>query len=137
MHKSIPLIYSNVYDQALGAVGGVLAIHEVLPPRFKSMLAGPSLKVDLHTGAMAEGILTFMITFLVLLIIVKGPSNPILKTLMIATTIVTMIVTGSTYTGPSMNPVNVSHLFSCISLMFSCHLFLFSSPLLFHLKSLH
>ena len=91
-----------------------MAIREVMPPQFKSMLKGPSLKVDLHTGAVAEGILTFVITFLVLSIIVKGPKNAILKTLMLAITTVTMIVSGSTYTGPSMNPINVSHLFSCL-----------------------
>lgn len=70
------------------------------------MLTGPSLKVDLHTGALAEGILTFVITFAVLWIIIKGPSNGVVKTLMLATMTVTMVVSGSTYTGPSMNPIN-------------------------------
>lgn len=92
-----------------------MAITEVMPPEFKSMLTGPSLKVDVHTGALAEGILTFMITFAVLWIIIKGPSNAVVKTLMLATTTVTMVVAGSTYTGPSMNPINVSHLCSCVS----------------------
>lgn len=92
--------------QALGAVGGALAIMEVMPYPYKSMLAGPSLKVDSHTGAMAEGILTFFITLPVLWIIVKGPTNNFIKAVMLASTTVVFIVLGSTYTGPSMNPIN-------------------------------
>ncbi|ONK56192.1 uncharacterized protein A4U43_C10F5080 [Asparagus officinalis] len=92
--------------QAVGAVGGVLAIKEVMPPQYKSLLGGPSLKVDLHVGAMAEGILTFIITFAVLWIIIKGPSNAILRNLMIALATVAMIFSGGAYTGPSMNPIN-------------------------------
>ena len=94
--------------QAAGAVGGALAIADVMPIQYKHMLEGPSLKVDLHTGAMAEGILTFAITFAVLLIILRGPRSPVLKTWLLAMTTVAMVVTGSSYTGPSMNPANVS-----------------------------
>ncbi|ONK71936.1 uncharacterized protein A4U43_C04F13930 [Asparagus officinalis] len=92
--------------QALGSVGGVLAIREVMPSQYKSLLKGPSLKVDLHTGAVAEFIITFVFTSALLWIIIKGPSNAFLKTLMLATTTVTMVVSGRIYTGPSMNPVN-------------------------------
>ncbi|XP_071720655.1 aquaporin SIP1-2-like [Rutidosis leptorrhynchoides] len=92
--------------QALGAVGGALAIVEYMPLEYKHMLGGPSLKVDLHTGAIAEGVLTFITSFLVLYIIIKGPKNPLVKTWMLSMSIVTMIVAGSGYTGPSMNPAN-------------------------------
>lgn len=94
--------------QAAGAVGGALAIVEVMPMQYKHMLGGPSLKVDLHTGALAEGVLTFIITFAVLFIVLKGPRSPLLKTWLISMSTVVMIVTGSSYTGPSMNPANVS-----------------------------
>ncbi|OAY66797.1 Aquaporin SIP1-2, partial [Ananas comosus] len=70
--------------QAAGAVGGAMAIVELMPPQYKHMLGGPSLKVDPHTGAVAEGVLTFTITFAVLWILLKGPRNPILKTWMLA-----------------------------------------------------
>ncbi|KAI3743295.1 hypothetical protein L1987_61001 [Smallanthus sonchifolius] len=70
------------------------------------MLGGPSLKVDLHTGAIAEGVLTFVISFLVLYNILKGPRSPLMKNLMLSMSIVTMVVVGSDYTGPSMNPAN-------------------------------
>ncbi|KAL2470062.1 putative aquaporin SIP1-2 [Abeliophyllum distichum] len=92
--------------QAAGAVGGALAIMEVMPMQYRHMLGGPSLKVDLHTGAIAEGVLTFTITFAVLLIVLRGPSNPLVKNWLLATSTVAVVVAGSSYTGPSMNPAN-------------------------------
>ncbi|CAL5185517.1 unnamed protein product [Lathyrus oleraceus] len=91
--------------QALGAVGGAMAIMEVMPPKYRHMIGGPVLKVDLHTGAIAEGVLTFVITFVVLFIIIKGPRSEFLKTLMMSISTVAVIVAGSAYTGPSMNPI--------------------------------
>lgn len=72
------------------------------------MLGGPSLKVDIHTGATAEGVLTFIISFAVLLIVLRGPSSEVIKTWLLAMATVALIVAGSPYTGPSMNPANVS-----------------------------
>ncbi|XP_078435762.1 small and basic intrinsic protein 1A [Wolffia australiana] len=92
--------------QALGAVGGALAIMELMPAQYKHMLGGPSVKVDMHTGAIAEGVLTFVITFAVLWIVVKGPRSLILKAWLIATATISMVIFGSGYTGPSMNPAN-------------------------------
>ncbi|KAI6697082.1 hypothetical protein NL676_017201 [Syzygium grande] len=92
--------------QAAGAVGGALAIMEVMPSQYKHMLEGPSMKVDLHTGAIAEGVLTFLITFLVLLIVLRGPRSSFVKTWLLATVTVALVVAGSSYTGPSMNPAN-------------------------------
>lgn len=82
-----------------------------MPAKFKHMLGGPSLKVDLHTGAVAEGVLTFFITFAVLWIVVKGPQSSIVKTWMLAVSTVVLVVAGGAYTGPSMNPANVSQFF--------------------------
>ncbi|KAF7819308.1 Aquaporin SIP1-2 [Senna tora] len=92
--------------QALGAAGGALAIMEVMPSKYKHMLGGPSLKVDLHTGAIAEGVLTFLISFAVLFIILRGPRSELLKTLLLAVSTVVMVTLGATFTGPSMNPAN-------------------------------
>ncbi|EES19498.1 hypothetical protein BDA96_09G138200 [Sorghum bicolor] len=92
--------------QAAGAVGGALAISELMPAQYKHMLGGPSLKVDPHTGAIAELVLTFVITLAVLLIIVKGPRNPIIKTWMISICTLCLVLSGAAYTGPSMNPAN-------------------------------
>lgn len=71
------------------------------------MVMGPSLKVDLHTGAIAEGVLTFVITFLVLCIILRGPQNALLKNWLLAMTTVVIVFAGAGYTGPSMNPAIV------------------------------
>ncbi|CAI9777099.1 unnamed protein product [Fraxinus pennsylvanica] len=92
--------------QAAGAVGGALGIMECMPVQYKHMLEGPSLKVDLHTGAIAEGILTFAITFAVLYIVLRGPRNLIVKNWLLAMSTVALVVAGSSYTGPSMNPAN-------------------------------
>lgn len=69
------------------------------------------MKVDAHTGALMEGFLTFMISLAVLWIILRGPKNYIVKTVLISISTVTVIVLGSSYTGPSMNPANVSSFF--------------------------
>ncbi|KAK1393193.1 Aquaporin SIP [Heracleum sosnowskyi] len=90
--------------QAAGAAFGALAIMEVIPKQYKHMVIGPSLKVDLHTGAIAEGVLTFGITFLVLLIVLRGPKNALLKNWLIAMSTVALAFAGSAYTGPAMNP---------------------------------
>ncbi|KAI4350388.1 hypothetical protein L6164_004847 [Bauhinia variegata] len=92
--------------QALGAAGGALAIMEVMPTKYKHMIGGPSLKVDLHTGAIAEGVLTFLISFIVLLIVLRGPRSDFLKTWLLAVATVALVMSGSAYTGPSMNPAN-------------------------------
>lgn len=92
--------------QAAGAAGAALFVMEFMPKQYKHMLGGPSLKVDLHTGAIAEGVLTFIITFIVLLIVVRGPRNPLAKTALLATATISMVIAGSSYTGPSMNPAN-------------------------------
>ncbi|CAL5423666.1 unnamed protein product [Camellia sinensis] len=99
--------------QAAGAVSGALAIAEVMPMQYKNMLGGPSLKVDLHIGAAAEGVLTFIITFAVLLIVLRGPRSPVVKTWLLAMSTVALVVTGSNYTGPSMNPANCLWLGIC------------------------
>lgn len=93
---------------------------EVMPLQYKHMLGGPSLKVDLQTGAIAEGVLTFIITFAVLVIIIRGPRSPLVKNWLIAMSTVALVVTGSSYTGPSMNPANVSKLSTFISTFTSC-----------------
>ncbi|TKY46219.1 aquaporin SIP1-2 [Spatholobus suberectus] len=90
--------------QALGSVGGVLAVMEVMPPKYRHLIGGPSLKVDLHTGALAEGVLTFIITFVVLLIMLRGPRSEAGKTWLMAISTVVLIIVGSGYTGPAMNP---------------------------------
>jgi len=89
-------------------VGGVLAVMEYMPQKYRHLIEGPSLKVSLHTGALAEGVLTFVITFVVLLIMIKGPRSASAKTLLMAISTLVLITVGATYTGPAMNPAFVS-----------------------------
>lgn len=91
---------------AVGAAAGALAISEVMPDQFKHTLGGPKLKVDLHTGAVAEGVLTFLITLVVLWTVLRGPSNGLLKTLIITVATLFLVAKGGPYTGPAMNPSN-------------------------------
>lgn len=110
-------------EQAVGAAGGAMAIMEVVPQKYRHMIGGPSLKVDLHTGAVVEGVLTFFITFIVLFIFLKGPRSDLLKIWFLATATVVLVMVGSAYTGPAMNPANVSdYLFTIASFIFFIHL---------------
>ncbi|PWA96378.1 small and basic intrinsic protein 1A [Artemisia annua] len=92
--------------QAFGAVGGALAVIEFMPLQYKHMLGGPSLKCDMHTGAIAEGVLTFTSTTVVLYVILKGPKSMHMKNLLLSMSMVTLVFFGGGYTGPSMNPAN-------------------------------
>ncbi|XP_061350619.1 aquaporin SIP1-1-like [Gastrolobium bilobum] len=92
--------------QAAGGVVGAKSIMHVMPTQYKHMLKGPSLKVDLHTGAIAEGALTFALNLAILFVMLKGPKNPLLKVYLLAVATVALVIPGSGCTGPSMNPAN-------------------------------
>ncbi|XVF00263.1 hypothetical protein REPUB_Repub03eG0270100 [Reevesia pubescens] len=92
--------------QAAGGVAGVKAVLQVIPGEYRKNLKGPSLKMDLHTGFLAEGILTFGRSLALLVILFKGPKNPLLKIWLVALSTVGLVQTGFKYTGPSMNPAN-------------------------------
>ncbi|GKV13531.1 hypothetical protein SLEP1_g24527 [Rubroshorea leprosula] len=72
---------------------------EAIPVQYRDIVGGPSLKVDVHTGAFAEGLLTFLITFACLSIIVKGPRNVILQAWLLALVMVVLVMSGIDYTG--------------------------------------
>lgn len=92
--------------QAAGGVGGATAILQAMPGKYKHLLKGPSLKVDLHTGAVAEGAFTFVFCLALLLVMLKGPKNLLLKVWMVAVVTVGLVISGRRYTGPSLNPAN-------------------------------
>lgn len=87
---------------------------ELMPKQYHHMLEGPALKVDVQAGAIAEGVLTFIITFMVFVIVLKGPRSVLLKKWLLTFVTLPLVLAGSNYTGPSMNPANVSTTFSCI-----------------------
>ena len=92
--------------QAAGGAVGAKAILQVMPTQYKHMLKGPYLKVDLHTGAMAEGALVFIRNLVTLVLILRGPKSPLPKMYLLSVTTVALVIPGSEYTGPSMNPAN-------------------------------
>ncbi|GLT46019.1 hypothetical protein SLA2020_198100 [Shorea laevis] len=92
--------------QAVGGVAGAKALLQVMPDKYKYVLGGPSLKVDLHTGAIAEGVLTFVLSLALLVIMLKGPKNPLVKVWLVGAVTVGLVINGAKYTGPSMNPAN-------------------------------
>ncbi|KAI4334122.1 hypothetical protein L6164_018853 [Bauhinia variegata] len=92
--------------QATGGALGASSILQVMPNQYKHMLRGPSLKVDLHTGAIAEGTCTFLLNLAILLVMLRGPRNPLLKIYLLSVATVALVTLGSGYTGPSMNPAN-------------------------------
>lgn len=84
---------------------------EMIPEKYKTMIGGgPSLQVDAHIGAFAEVILSFCVTFLVLLIILRGPRKLLAKTFLLAIATVSVFIVGSKFTRPFMNPAIVSSL---------------------------
>ncbi|KAK4743632.1 hypothetical protein SAY87_009944 [Trapa incisa] len=92
--------------QATAGAAGARAISHLMPVKYKHMLRGPSLKVDLHKGAVAEGFLTFTICLAALLIFTKGPRILLVKMWLLAMATVGLVMVGSGFTGPAMNPAN-------------------------------
>ncbi|KDP22725.1 hypothetical protein JCGZ_01827 [Jatropha curcas] len=92
--------------QAAGGVVGVKAILQAMPRTYRNLLKGPSLKVDLHTGGLAEGILSFGLCFSLLLVMVRGPKNLWVKIWLVKAATAGLVVIGGKYTGPCMNPAN-------------------------------
>lgn len=92
--------------QAAGGVVGVKTVLGVLPREYKETIRGPSLKVDMQTGFVAEGLLTFGLCLALLVILARGPKNPLLKLMLMAMSTVGFVGIGANYTGPSMNPAN-------------------------------
>ncbi|XP_014493401.1 aquaporin SIP1-1 [Vigna radiata var. radiata] len=92
--------------QAFGGAVGVKALLLVMPSQYKQMLKGPFLKVDLHTGAFAEGLLTFTHNMAILFVMLRGPKNPFLKVYLLSVATAALVIPGAGFTGPSMNPAN-------------------------------
>ncbi|KAL6143896.1 hypothetical protein ACLB2K_054591 [Fragaria x ananassa] len=92
--------------QAVGGAGGAKAILQLMPEKYEQFVKGPSLKVDLKSGAIAEGLFTFSLCFSLLWVMLKGPKNLILQIWFVKVATVGLAIVGSGYTGPSMNPAN-------------------------------
>ncbi|KAK8357873.1 hypothetical protein V6Z12_A05G446000 [Gossypium hirsutum] len=80
---------SMVVRFSLQATGGVVGV-----------------KTILGTGFLIERLLRFGLCLALLVILVSGSNNPLLKLLLMAISTVGFVGRGANYTGPSMNPVN-------------------------------
>lgn len=95
----------RIPSMAIGAAAGVCAVHELMPGTYKHTLGpGPNLKGGLHQGALAEGVLTFVLTLIVLYTVLRATKNRFLQTPIIVTCALTLVQFAGAYTGPAMNP---------------------------------
>lgn len=92
--------------QAAGGVAGVKAVLALVPKPYSERLRGPSLVTELHMGAFAEGALSLVFCFSVLFVVFKGPVNPVVKVWLMSCVTAGLVILGSGYSGPSLNPAN-------------------------------
>jgi aquaporin SIP len=92
----------------VAAVWAAVFIIRFVPPDYRHMVGGPTLQVDPFKGILVEGILTYMLMLVSLMTMLRGQCNPRAKQLISVVSTVMLIILGGAYTGPSMNPTNVS-----------------------------
>lgn len=97
-------IFARIPAQVLGAIYGVkLLIHT-----FPEVARGPKLNVDIHHGALTEGLLAFMIVFISLVLTRSLPGSFVRKTWISTISKLTLNILGADLTGGCMNPASVT-----------------------------
>ena len=95
----------GVYSlQVLGSIIGVRLLIDTIPEVGK----GPQLNIDIHRGALTEGLLTFAIVTISLGLSAKIPGSFYRKTWISSVSKLTLHILGSDLTGGCMNPASVS-----------------------------
>lgn len=94
----------------VAAVWAAVFVIRFVPPEFKHMVGGPTLQVNTFKGVLVEGILTYMLTLVSLMTMLRGPKNPRARQFITVVATAMLVILGGSYTGPSMNPTNVSFL---------------------------
>ena len=89
--------------QVLGAIYGV----KFLIYTFPEIGRGPKLNVNIHQGALTEGILTFLIVFISMSLSRTIPGSFMTKTWISSLSKLTLNLLGSDLTGGCMNPASV------------------------------
>lgn len=90
--------------KVFGSIVGVRLIYQAVP----GIGSGPQLNVDIHRGALTEGILTFFIVLVSLGLARKIPGSFFRKTWISSLSKLTLHTLGSDLTGGCMNPASVS-----------------------------
>lgn len=92
------------FSQVIGSISGVRYILETFP----EIGFGPRLNVDIHRGALTEGVLTFAIVIISLGLSRKIPGSFFMKTWISSVSKLALQILGSDLTGGCMNPASVS-----------------------------
>lgn len=92
------------FSQVIGSISGVRYILETFP----EVGFGPRLNVDIHRGALTEGVLTFAIVIISLGLSRKIPGSFFMKTWISSVSKLALQILGSDLTGGCMNPASVS-----------------------------
>lgn len=88
----------------LGSIVGVKLLIDTIP----EVGRGPRLNIDIHRGALTEGLLTFAIVSVSLGLATKIPGSFFMKTWISSLSKLTLHILGSDLTGGCMNPAAVS-----------------------------
>ncbi|PRQ49492.1 putative major intrinsic protein [Rosa chinensis] len=96
-------VAARIPAQVIGSVAGVKFIMEIFP----GIGLGPRLTVDIHRGALTEGLLTFAIVTISLGLYRKIPGSFFMKTWISSVSKLTLHILGSDLTGGCMNPASV------------------------------
>ncbi|KAH9296281.1 hypothetical protein KI387_039869 [Taxus chinensis] len=95
----------RILAQALGSLVGVMCVNILMP---RGVQGGPLLKVGVKNGMITEGILTFTIVMVALMVNTRGPKGFFLKTWIVTLSKLCLSILGADFTGPAMNPATVS-----------------------------
>ncbi|XP_073110392.1 aquaporin SIP2-1 isoform X3 [Elaeis guineensis] len=88
--------------QVIGSIVGVRLIKAIFP----EIGQGPRLSVDIHRGALTEGLLTFMVVMVSMGLKKKDPKSFFMKTWISSIAKITLHILGSDLTGGIMNPAS-------------------------------
>ncbi|XP_058079769.1 probable aquaporin SIP2-1 [Magnolia sinica] len=88
--------------QVIGSIIGVKLIKETFP----EVGHGPRLNIDIHWGALTEGLLTFAIVILSRGLAKSNPSSFFIKTWITSVSKLSLHILGSDLTGGCMNPAS-------------------------------
>ncbi|KAK7336370.1 hypothetical protein VNO77_16909 [Canavalia gladiata] len=96
-------VAARIPSQVLGSIVGVKLLIYTIP----EVGRGPSLNIDIHRGALTEGLLTFAIVTISLGLATKIRENFFMKTWISSLSKLTLHILGSDLTGGCMNPASV------------------------------
>ncbi|RDX60225.1 putative aquaporin SIP2-1, partial [Mucuna pruriens] len=96
-------VAARIPTQVVGSIVGVKLLIDTIP----EVGLGPSLNVDIHQGALTEGLLTFAIVTISLGLATKVRENFLMKTWISSLSKLALHILGSDLTGGCMNPASV------------------------------